>query len=461
MDAQSEYNLKGDASNGKSKPFIHSAQSGHTMSDFYPSRGGMKEIYSQVGLSPKEFEGKIVVVTGAGRGIGRALAEAFAELGAGVVIAELTDDGAKVNKNLRAANYKSLYVRTDVSNEGSVKNLWQATRDYFGRVDILVNNAILCPVQSVLEMDIDLWDRVVSVNLRGTFLTCKSFLPDMLSRGSGVIINMISTDAMPSLSAYIASKQGVTGFSRSLDAEVSREGVKVIALAPGMVDTPGIRNVARELAPRLGITQDEFLNVSLHSAYTGLMPVEHAAAATMVLSSRLSDEYHGQVVTGYEILERAGLIKPAAVPEAAPETANTVSTELVQKVAEFGDRLVEMLDETQAEFSRLPIFARPMAGSGFKNKAGVSIQDWKFNAAELQRHLSALAAGDAAAAEQITNLRAKLLPLMPKLMEYYHGVPAETARFTRDQAFLKEVAERSAARETTLMALIEGLRSLN
>ncbi|MBN1373146.1 MAG: SDR family oxidoreductase [Anaerolineaceae bacterium] len=420
----------------------------------------MKELYSQIGLSPKEFEGKVVVITGAGRGIGRAMAESFAELGAGVVIAELTDDGAKVNKNLRAANYKSLYVRTDVSNEGSVKNLWQATRDYFGRVDILINNAILCPVQSVLEMDIDHWDRVVSVNLRGAFLTCKSFLPDMLSRNSGVIINMISTDAMPSLSAYIASKQGITGFSQSLDAEVSRDGVKVIALAPGMVDTPGIRNVARELAPRLGITQEEFLNVSLHSAYPGLMPVEHAAAAAMYLTSRLADEYHGQVVNGYEILERAGLIKPAAVPEPQAESTEKVPVEMIQQVAGFSDKLVGLLDETHAEFSQLPIFARPMAGSGFKKKAGMSIQDWKFNAAELSKTLRAYAAGEEGAAEKTAAVSAKLMPYLPQLIEYFRGVPAEMARFSRDQEFLKSVAERMAARETTVTALIEGLRSL-
>ena len=82
---------------------------------------------------------------------------------------------------------------------------------------------------------------------------------------------------MPSLSAYIL-QQGITGFSQSLDAELC-DGAQVIALAPAWSIPPGIRNVARELAPRIGITQEEFLNVSLHSAYPGLMPVEHAAAA--------------------------------------------------------------------------------------------------------------------------------------------------------------------------------------
>jgi NAD(P)-dependent dehydrogenase (short-subunit alcohol dehydrogenase family) len=429
------------------------------LSVIYSTRGGMKAIYSQMGFSPKELEGKVVVITGAGRGIGRAMAEAYAELGAGVVVAELTDEGAKVNKNLRAANFKSLHVRTDVSNEGSVKNLWQATRDYFGRVDILINNAILCPVQSVMEMEIDHWDRVIGVNLRGTFLTCKFFLPDLISSGGGTIINMVSTDAMPGLSAYIATKQGITGFSQSLAAEVARDGVKVIALAPGMVDTPGIHNVSRELAPRLGITEEQFLNVSLHSAYEGLMPAEHAAAAAVVLSTRLADEYHGQVVTGYEILERVGVIQAANVPQT--QQSGAASLVAAQQVLGFSERFNELLAETEAEFGKLPIFARPMAHNGFKKKSGLSMQDWKYNAAELHNRLTSLSKAEPGAAEALASISAKLLPLFPRLIDYYRGVPAETARFTRDQAFLAEVTQRVAARETTILALSEGLRSLS
>jgi hypothetical protein len=310
-----------------------------------------------------------------------------------------------------------------------------------------------------MEMEIDHWDRVIAVNLRGTFLTCKYFLPDMIARGSGIIINMVSTDSMPGLSAYIATKQGITGFSQSLDAEVARDGVKVVALAPGMVDTPGIHNVSRELAPRLGLSEEQFLNVSLHPAYEGLMPVEHAAAAALYLSSHLAEEYHGQVVTGYELLERAKIIQAAPQPQAEEQPPAVSETE-IQQVFEFSEKLVELLAETEAEFSKLPIFTRPMAQNGFKKKAGMSIQDWKFNAAELRDKLRALGAGQAGAAENLAASRAKLLPLFPRLIDYCRGVPAETARFTRDQAFLADVADRMAVRETTIQALSEGLRSL-
>ena len=157
-----------------------------------------------VGFERGELAGQTVVVTGSGRGIGREMAFAFAWLGASVVVAELSDEGLVTERIITEAGGDALFVRTDVSSETEVDRLRRTTQETFGPVSILVNNAIVCPVASVLDMDVAAWDSVMAVNLRGTFLTCRAFLSGMLARKRCTIVNMVSTEAMPYLSAYIA-----------------------------------------------------------------------------------------------------------------------------------------------------------------------------------------------------------------------------------------------------------------
>ena len=308
-------------------------------------------------------------------------------------------------------------------------------------VDVLINNAIHIREAAVVDMPIELWDLTIAVNLRGTFLTCRAFLPDMLSRQHGTILNLISTDAMPGLAAYIASKQGITGFSQSLAQEVGTAGVRVIPFGPGMVDTPGIRSVAEGLAPRLGMQADQFLNFSLHPAYEGLMPAEHAGAAAVYLTLRLADEFHGQAVNGYEVLERAGLLKSLPVPTAEETPAATNAVTQVQ----LNRQLAQILTETEAEFNRLPIFVRPMARQGFKSKAGQSLPDWH----------RMIAAVEANPATPLQNLSEQL----DKLANYYRDVPKETARFTRDEEILRQIAEVTQQRLAVIQQLQQQLKA--
>lgn len=267
----------------------------------------------QTGLPRTALAGKVIVVTGSGRGIGRETALACAWLGAHVVIAEMADKGAATAREILETGGKALFVQTDVSNEASVTALVAKTHQAFGPVDVLVNNASVCPVASVIETDPLLFDRVTEVNLRGPFLTCRAFLPDMLARGHGTIVNLVATDdALPGLAAFSASKQGLISLTRVLAAEVGPQGVKVIGLAPGMVDTPTMRSIAPALARRLGMTLEEFLKSLSHPAYAGWMPADHAGAAAAYLIARLADEYHGEVVSSYTLLERAGIVRQAS-----------------------------------------------------------------------------------------------------------------------------------------------------
>jgi NAD(P)-dependent dehydrogenase (short-subunit alcohol dehydrogenase family) len=400
----------------------------------------LKTILNSIGLKQDEFKDRVVIVTGAGRGIGFQAARAFALLGGKVVLAEKSAEGKQAEELIRRENGTALYVQSDVADCQSINELASRTHERFGPADILVNNAVLCPVASVMDMDESLWEQVMAVNLRGTFLTCKAFLPDMLSRRSGTIINMISPNPMPGLSAYIASKHGMIGFSQCLAQEVGSEGVRVIPFGPGMVDTPAIRDTAVELAPKLGMTPDQFMGISIHAAYEGLMPAEHAGAATVYLAARLAEEFQGEVTDGYEILEKAGFLHTTVELNTTSAKGSTApagdSLELVRQLA-------SSLLETEAEFNKLPAFIRPMARSGFKNKTGQSLADWQKTVIRLEADIRA--GRDPS--------QANLAGLLEKLYMYFRDVPKETSRFTRDTDFLQQIGEISRQR----MALIDSL----
>jgi len=396
-------------------------------------------LIKDLGIDARAFQDQVVVVTGAGRGIGLHTARAFAMTGARVILAEISDEGRSAERLIRKEGGEAHFIQTDVSDLKSVKALAEHTRMQYGAPSILVNNAIHIEEVSVSEMSLATWDQTMAVNLRGTFLTCQAFLPKMLEKDCGVILNMISTDAMPGLSAYIASKQGITGFSQSLALEVHGTGVRVIPFAPGMVDTPGIRNVADGLAPRLGLSKDQFLNLSLHAAYEGLMPPEHAAGAAVYLALHLAETYHGEMVTGYEVLEKAGLLKSA---QAGIELSDISTMPQGSSQEDLLQELAQILKETDEEFGQLPVFVRPIAKQGFKRKAGASLADWQAFVQSLTK--------------DSTGIPSNFKQNLDKLNQYFSEVPAETARFTRDEQMIKEITEISHHR----MRVIQKIKAI-
>ncbi|MHB0987646.1 MAG: SDR family NAD(P)-dependent oxidoreductase [Bellilinea sp.] len=417
----------------------------------------------RIGLAQDTLAAQVAIVTGAGRGIGREVARALSWLGARVIIAELSEEGRETEHLVREAGGEARFVRTDVSNLESVGQLARITQETFGPVDILINNAILCPVVSVLDMDVDLWDRVIAVNLRGAYLTCKAFLPEMIARQRGVIVNMTSVDAMPGLSAYIASKQAIVGFSQSLAVEVGAQGVRVIAFVPGMVDTPGIHSVAERLPSLLGMTREQFLSLPLHQAYAGPMPADHAGAATAFLVAAMADKYHGETVTGYEVLERCGFLQAPAAnitadtpPQPAREPAPSIShTQTIEQALVLIQRLQDVIEETETGFNRLPVFVRPMARGGFKKKTGQSPEDWARILAGLASQLEGVAVAGPTAKQTLTTGLPDLLTSLGKLRTYFQEVPDEMARFSRDSELLRRVSQTSFEQ----VALIDELQA--
>ncbi len=190
-----------------------------------------------------KLEGLVALVTGGASGIGAGIAVAFAREGADVVIADQVElRGAQsVLDELAAAGRESLYVHTDVGDTQSVTGLAAAVQERFGRLDVLVNNAGIFTEALVEVMSVEEWDRVLSTNLRGTFLCTRAFLPGMLERRSGRIINIASQLGQiggGAVAHYSASKAGVIGLTKALAREVASRGVLVNAIAPGPIETP-------------------------------------------------------------------------------------------------------------------------------------------------------------------------------------------------------------------------------
>ncbi len=187
--------------------------------------------------------GKVALVTGAGRGIGEAIAQAFASEGAAVVLAELDLDAAQVAAQrieAATAGARVLAVRTDVTQPQPVTDACEAAEHAFGPIDVLVNNAginVFCDPLAMSDAD---WRRCFAVDLDGVWNGCKAVLPGMVERGRGSIVNIASTHAfqiIPGCFPYPVAKHGVLGLTRALGIEYAAKQVRVNAIAPGYVET--------------------------------------------------------------------------------------------------------------------------------------------------------------------------------------------------------------------------------
>ena len=188
------------------------------------------------------LDGKVVVVTGASKGIGKAIAFAFAAAGAKVVLAARTRETLEqVTAELRESGAEALAVPTDVTNVDAVKQLIQRTLDAYQHVDILINNAGIGHFGPVVDFDPDAWDAVLNSNLKAVYLCAKYALPSMLEQGSGQIINVLSIAAKVAFeasSAYCAAKAGALALTKVLASEVRQQNIRVTAVLPGSVHTP-------------------------------------------------------------------------------------------------------------------------------------------------------------------------------------------------------------------------------
>ena len=251
---------------------------------------------------------EVVVVTGGGRGLGRVTAVALADAGAAVVVCGRDRDALDGTvEEIRSAGGTADAVVADVTAVDDLVALRDATIDRHGRVDVLVNNSgIAGPSAPLWELDPDDWDATFAVNVRGVFLACRAFLPDMIAAGRGSIVtigSMTGKRPLPGRTPYAASKTALIGLTRTLAHDAGRYGIRVNLVSPGAIEGERIERVIANLAVHEGIAPDE-----ARERFTGasplarLVPPEDVAATVVFLASDRAAS-----ITGDDINVSAGV----------------------------------------------------------------------------------------------------------------------------------------------------------
>lgn len=246
---------------------------------------------------------QVALITGSGRGIGRAMAKLFAKEGAQVFLSARSErELASTAQEISQDSGRAEYLAADLSQVAACERLFTAATEKFGRVDILVNNAgDYGPVVPVEEYPLEDFERVLDVHLRAAFLLSKAVLPGMYARGRGVILNISSLSAKSAFawgSAYAAAKAGLLGLTRVTAAEAARKGVRVNAICPGPVtETVMSKKLGAALAERLRVSPEAQLEGFLSSILQGRgqTAVEIAQAALFLCSE------HASAITGQAV----------------------------------------------------------------------------------------------------------------------------------------------------------------
>jgi len=232
--------------------------------------------------------GKRAVITGGGRGIGAAIAKVLADAGVGVLVAARSQSEVDaVAKALRAQGHRAGAASADVSRPESVAALARAATEVLGEIDILINNAGSSSSAPLKRITLDEWNRLLAVNATSTFLCTQAFLPGMLERKWGRVVNIASVAGLHGakyIAAYSAAKHAVVGFTRSMAAEVAGSGVTVNAVCPGYVDTPMTDQSLDRIMQSTGKSRTEALEAVLaHSGQSGLITADEVAGAVLAV----------------------------------------------------------------------------------------------------------------------------------------------------------------------------------
>ncbi len=261
--------------------------------------------------------GRGAVVTGGGQGIGKAVARALADAGAAVVVAARTEARVEaVARELVAAGHRAWSARCDVSDPQGVAELARAAAARLGHVDVLINSAGVGHSAPVHRIALEDWNRVLAVNATGTFLCTRTFLPAMLERGWGRVVNVASIAGLgggPYIAAYSASKHAVVGLTRCVAAEVAGTGVTANAVCPGYVDTEMTSQSLDRIVAKTGLSREEALAAALRGVgQRELIPPERVADVVRSLCDEQAGGTNGEaiVIDGGDSRRTFELINP-------------------------------------------------------------------------------------------------------------------------------------------------------
>lgn len=247
-------------------------------------------------MKQRSLDGKAAIVTGAGSGIGRAIATLFAEEGARVAVVDVSEsDGKETVELLRKRGGDAIFIQGDISNSAIVKRIVETTVKKYERVDILCNNAGVESMGSILEITEENWDKVMSVNLKGVFLCSKHSVPKMVENGGGVIINIASVLGLigsKGEAAYCASKGGIISLTRAMALDFAPHNIRVNCICPGSVLTPTFKRVMTSLGDYEAAFQRNLDKIPLKR----IAEPEEIAYAALYLASEKASYITGSVL---------------------------------------------------------------------------------------------------------------------------------------------------------------------
>lgn len=323
----------------------------------------------------------VVLVTGAGRGIGFEAARALLWLGARVALAEVdraTGHAAAARLSAEFGGDSVLFVPTDLGDEGQVRALVERCLGHWGRVDAVLNNAAALPMGAVAQTSLGDWDRSYGVNLRAPVLLAQAFIPGMLARRHGAFVCVSSSGAAPFMGPYEVFKTAQVELANTLSAELEGTGVHAFAIGPGIVETPGFLEGGGKVAALMGITTRELLEMNRAALLT-----PEAAGVGFACALALAERYHGSEVSSLQVLRDVGI---SVAAQATPAEAGGIDW---HAAGEAITRVLATYAEQSEGWKRRNLFERQWVARDFKKNTGMSIDELRSQLEALGRAIDA------------------------------------------------------------------------
>jgi NAD(P)-dependent dehydrogenase (short-subunit alcohol dehydrogenase family) len=323
-------------------------------------------LISKGNLARDSFKGEVVVVTGAGRGIGYEAARAFLWLGANVAVAEVNEANGKIAAKSLQKEFgegKAVFVKVDCSIEGDVARLQKEVYGKWGKVDAVVNNAAVYPVGSVQDSPQDTWELGCRVNLDAPILLAKTFLPDMVKRKHGVFLCVTSSGALAYLSAHDVFKAAQAALARALASELEGTDVYALAVNPGVAKTPGFLEAASQAAALKGTSLEQLIQ---QTNSVEVSPEE--AGVGFAVAVALAEKFQGQEVTSTQMLQAIGIGDGNQEPT---KLQGVVS----ERVLELQRVVLDSYMQQLKDWRRSNMFRRQFATSDFKNNTEMTPEE--------------------------------------------------------------------------------------
>jgi len=320
-------------------------------------------------LKRNSLKDKIAVVTGAGGGIGYEACRSLIWLGSKVIIAEINpktgqETARKLNQEF--GSDMALFIRTDIGEENSIKNLARQLDKTFGKVDIVINNATIAQMGAVKDLDIKTWDVSYRVNLRGPVLLARSFIPGMIKRNQGVFV-CVSSTGLGYMGAYETMKAAQVHLAMTLNDELENTGVAVFSIGPGFVPTQTAVSGISKLAALMGKRENE-----LQEAVKEYSLSVEAAGAGFAAAVAMAERYRGNEISSWQALIDAGI----NVPSLEKTSGGGMTEEKFKQALVLCRSVYKTLTEQSASWKNRSVFERQWYIRTFRQKASMPVDEW-------------------------------------------------------------------------------------